>query len=339
MISEMKRKLFNDPSGIVSILEDYSFCHIKINDKEIRFARDYDGGPNIVIRLTNNDALIVVDYPRALRCDLIAYLIKTKGCTFKEIIAKMRAVTGMTGVYKPVQTREIFGGIYKNVHKRTKPQIETYPDSLLERYFPYGNQMFLDDGISLETQRKFNICFNRQENCVIIPIYDPIGNLMGCKARVNQKDAGKGKYYYDVPCLMSQTLYGFSVNYEHLCENDVFVFESEKSVMLSYTYGYKNCVALGSDSISDVQAKLLSSLCPKRIILMLDYGLDLDITKRNLDLIQRVCAGRNLDLWYWDWEYNEWMSNKDAPVDRGVDCFRQVIASELVKYEVRLEDR
>lgn len=332
MISEMKRKLFNDPSGIVSILETYDFCHIKVTDKEIRFARNFDGGPNIVINLRNNESLFVVDYPRGLRCDLIAYIMKLRGCTFREVVSEMRTVTGMTDTGPPKKTREIFGGIYKNIYQRTNPQIKTYPDSILDRYLPYGNQMFLDDGISLETQREFNICFNPSEDCVIIPIYDPFGNLMGCKARLNDRTVTHGKYFYDVPCAISQTLYGFSKNYEHLCGSDVFVFESEKSVMLAHTYGYQNCVALGGDNVSDAQARLLLSLYPKRIILLLDYGLDLDVTKRNLDIIRRIAVGRELDLRYWDWELDEWMSNKDAPVDRGADCFRRIITSELVRY-------
>ena len=52
------------------------------------------------------------------------------------------------------------------------------------------------------------------------------------------------------------------------------IFESEKSVLQCASYGYNNAVALGSNNLSEHQAKLILQLNPEHIIFMLDNNIN-----------------------------------------------------------------
>ena len=81
---------------------------------------------------------------------------------------------------------------------------------------------------------------------------------MAIKGRLNgEPEEFEPKYLYIENGPMSQTLFGYSENYSSLYENEILIVESEKSVLKLDSWGYNNVVALGSNSLSTTQAKLL----------------------------------------------------------------------------------
>jgi hypothetical protein len=128
---------------------------------------------------------------------------------------------------------------------------------------------------------------------------------------------------------MSQTLFGYSENYNSLYENHVFVFESEKSVMVCDSMGYHNSVALGSNNLSETQAKLLLSLNPKSVVFMLDNSLPLENTKRNVDVLKSFCKMRELDIFYFDWTDCLCLDEKASPVDEGKEIFEEILQNYI----------
>lgn len=336
MVQAIKKMLYESPEHLVSFLEWYGFDHIRIGSREIRFARDAAGGQNISIRLQNNEQLYVKDFARDIGCDLIAYVMQTKGETFRNVLQVMKSILNLDSSWKPKAKRQVFGGIYSNLSHKKSKEITTYSTDILNDYMHVGCDRFLKDGISLTSQAKFRICFDPIDDCILIPIYSPVGDLMGLKARINHDpNENESKYYYKIGCEMSQTLFGFSENYQHLCENDVLVFESEKSVMAADSFGYHNCVALGSNSLSETQAQLILNLHPRRIIFMLDCGLDLEITKRNAETIHKIAKMRSCDIWYWDWTVSLEAGDKDSPTDNGYGSFVNIVKEEIYPLEQR----
>lgn len=333
MVQELKDMLLDDPDSIVSLLEEYDFCKISVNGREIRFARDDDGGHNITIRLRENNSLTVIDWARNIKCDLIAYIMQMRNVDFRQVLQAIKQILNLTDTWEKPKKVTVFGGFYDRIGKRNNPIITTYDDSILFKYEYIGNLRFLRDNISLESQHYFGIRYDGEDNCIIIPIFSPQGELMGVKARVNHDRKTDCKYFYKVPCAISQTLYGYSHNYNHLYSNDVYVFESEKSVMLAHSYGYRNCVALGSNNLSETQAKLLLGLNPERIIFLLDTSLNLEVTKRNYEMLRRVARMHELDVWYWDWHDSLVAEGKDSPIDKGKQSFEYVLSCEIVKME------
>ena len=332
MIDFIKQKLLEDPEKIKDLLEKFDFCKIHIHSSYISFARSQDSSPkSITIYLHNNDALIVKDWVTNTTCDIFNYIIKSRSVTFRDAITAAKNILGIDGsFYVEQRTTAPFGGMYSRIKSRSNQELKVYDDSILDKYVPCGNDRFLRDYISLETQRYFDIRYSVVDQSIVIPIYTPEGNLMGVKARANHDiKEDEQKYYYLVPCQMSQTLYGYSQNYEYLESTDiVYVVEAEKGCMQAYTYGYKNVVALGSGSISRKQVQLLLSLNPNKIVFLHDYGFQIESIERNIKMVKGYCKMKQVECGYWDY-FGKYYEDKISCTDKGKEFFEYVIKNEI----------
>lgn len=333
MLNEIKTKLLENPENIVTLLENFGFEHITPRTTEIRFARNFDGGANISIRLRNNPYCCVSDFARGIHTDIISYIIKEKNATFREVLLETKKILGLDDDWQPRRVRSLFGGIFDNVSRPSREiRLKTYDDSVLDEYESCGNLRFLRDGISLLTQKAWDIRFSTEDNAIIIPLHNEYGELVGAKARINDDPQdGESKYYYKIPTQVSQTLYGYANNYPYLYGNDVIVVESEKSVLQSYTFGVRNVVGLGSSSVSEKQSKLLLQLQPKRIILAFDEGLRFEQIQRNADIIKNCCAMFGTEIWYWDSTIDLDIDLKCSPTDMGIEKFKEIMEEQLIR--------
>ena len=333
MLNEIKQQLLEKPEKIVELLETFSFEHINHRGTEIRFARDLQGGSNISIRLKNNEFLCVNDWSRGVNTDIISYIIQEKNATFREVLQATKKILNLSDTWRPQQKASLFGGIYDNVARPNKEmKLKVYDDNVLDKYTKYSNIRFLKDGISLSAQKFFNIRFSVEDNRIIIPIRNEYGAIVGAKGRLNgEPEENEPKYMYTIPVAMSQLLYGYSENYQHLYGNDIVIVESEKSVMQAWDFGVRNIVALGSNSLSEKQAKLLLQLQPKRIIIAMDEGLAFEQTKRNADMIKNLCTMFMPEIWYWDYDQDLDVLPKSSPTDMGKEKFEEIMKEQLVR--------
>ena len=332
MLEEVKRKLLESPESIQHILETFGFDKVKIRNNEIRCAFEYGTNPTaIVIRLINNDGLFVTDYKNNINYDLINYLVKMKNIKFKDVLNAIKQETGIKSLCNYKRKVGPFGGIYDNVCKQKNTiEIHTYPEDILSKYEKIPNSRWLKDGISLEVQRKWDVGYDTDSQRIIFPIRTPTGEIMAIKGRANfELSELEPKYLYLHNGPMSQTLFGFSENFNDLYEGDILVFESEKSVLKLDTWGYNNAVAIGSNSLSTTQAKLLMSLNPRSITFMLDNSLPLESTKRNVEVLRQFCKMKTLDIKYWNWTYNLDLDEKAASCDGTLDEFKYILENEI----------
>ena len=338
MIQELKKQLLENPENICILLEEFDFAHITLKRNEIRFARNSDGGPNIRIRL-NDEYLNVTDYVNSIHTDIISYIIKEKHTDFRSVLSAIKRILNLSDDWRPQSRHLIFGGVYEHIIHRTDSSPKTYDESILDEYLKVPNERFQRDNISLEAQMKFGIGYDVGTDRITIPIRDQHGSLMGIKCRRNYETDNKEdpKYLYLVPCQMSKTLFGYSTNYSSMYGGTVMVFESEKSVLQCASYGYHNAVALGSNSLSEYQAKMILSLNPQKVIFMLDSDLPLENTKRNIDMLRSVAIMRDLQINYFDWTECLELPAKASPSDEGKEVFEYILA-ENIKDESYLED-
>lgn len=333
MLSEIKEELLKNPDAIVELLEYFDFAHIKSLRREIRFARDDEGGQNISIRLERNENVYVNDFARGVSKDIFSYIIQEKSATFKEVIQKTKQILGLSNDWRPQQRKSLFGGIYDDIARPNKDIVlKTYDESILDQYERCGNLRFLRDGISLKAQKFWDIRFSMMEDAIIIPAHNEYGELVGTKARINREpEEDESKYYYSINFLASQTLYGYSQNYQYLYGNDVVIVESEKSVMQAWDFGVRNIVALASHSLSEKQVKLLLQLQPKRIILAFDEGLKFEHIQRNIDMIKNFGTMFMPEILYWDADQDLDIDPKSSPTDMGKEKFEEIMNEQLVK--------
>lgn len=334
MLDEIKKKLLENPIYIRNILEHFEFSHIDMRSNEIRCGLDETHNrTSIRIRLTDNNKLFVKDYGRSKSYDLFTYIIKIRNVTFKDVIGYVKAELGINEYYEFQSIPEIFGGFYKQIklRKQHKEPLKIYDESILSNYEDAFNLRFFKDHIDFETQHDFNIMYDVESQRIIIPIYDSCGNLVGIKGRANwDVSEDEQKYLYLIPCRISETLYGYYKNYSYLTDNTIYVVESEKSVLQAYSYGFRNFVALGGNSISTTQCKLLMELSPSNIIFMLDNELDMDITKNNIKKVSLYTKMFDIGIGYWDYNLDKNIPSKASPTDLGSEKLKEIIKDQIV---------
>ena len=341
MFEEVKEKLLEQPESIEHILDTFGFSRIRRNHRELRCAFEEGTNPTaVVIRLQDNENLFVKDWERNLTLDLINYLIKSKNSPFKDVMNVIKQELHLDSIYNYKRKSGLFGGLYDKI-SRSNGEIEvtTYLEEILEQYGNTPNTLWLKDGISLSTQRKWGIGYDVLSQRITMPIRTSTGEIMAIKGRLNgEPEEFEPKYLYIINGPMSQTLFGYSENYSSLYENEILVVESEKSVLKMDSWGYHNVVALGSNSLSTTQAKLLMSLNPKRVTFLLDKSLSLENTKRNADLLKSFCTMRQLEICYWNWEDNITLEDKAAPCDDTRAEFEYILENEIEPIENLEED-
>ena len=170
-----------------------------------------------------------------------------------------------------------FGGFFQGLVKEiSEPEfsMKTYDESELDEYKGFYNTMFLKDGISFESQEKFDIGYDALSNRVTIPIYSLDNKLIGIMGRYNGKCEKEERWLPIIPCSRSLTIYGFNENYQSIQEKGMAIIgESEKFVMQADSFGCHIALATSGCHISDTQAKHIKSMFLPKIILAYDEGL------------------------------------------------------------------
>ena len=330
MLKEIKKELLDNPEKLEELLEHFNFYNVHIHQSYISFGRAQDTSKkSIVIRLEKNDYLYVTDYARNISKDLFTYISEQRLVDFKDIITVVRSILGIDDFSLFNESRGIFGGFYEKIRKRNEYSLRTYDESVLDKYIPLANKRFIKDNISIIAQQFFGIRYDVESQGIVIPIHNQIGELIGAKVRCNYEvQDGEMKYYYLIPCQMSQTLYGYSQNYNYLVNNVIYIFESEKAVMQCFSYGIRNCVALGSGSISRKQVRMLLELNPKKIIFMHDVGYDLENILRNINMVKNYSKFSEVELGYWDF-FDRLYDNKVSASDLGKKELLRIMDTEI----------
>ena len=332
MFEEIKAKLLEDSRSIEHILYFFGFDKIRSNHREIRCAFEPGMNPTaVVIRLQNNENLFVKDYERNFSYDFINYLIKAKNVEFKDVMNVIKQELHLDSIYNYKRKVGLFGGLYDKLSRsNSEISVTTYPEEILKPYGNTSNTLWLRDGISLSTQRKWGIGYDVLSQRITMPIRTSTGEIMAIKGRLNgEPEEFEPKYLYLVNGPMSQTLFGYSENYGSLYEGNVIIVESEKSVLKLDSWGYNNVVALGSNSLSPAQAKLIMSLNPKSVTFMLDKNLKLKNTRINIDMLKNFCVMKQIEIRYWDWTENITLDDKSAPCDDTRDEFEYILNEEI----------
>ena len=330
MLKEIKKELLDNPEKLEELLEYFNFYNIHIHQSYISFGRAIDSSKkSIAIRLEKNDYLYVSDYARNINQDLFTYISEQRLVDFKDIISIVRKILKIDDFSIFREPQGIFGGFYEKIRKKNEYTCRTYDESILNKYVALANMRFIRDNITIDAQQFFNIRYDVESQGIVIPIYNQIGELMGVKVRCNYEvQDGEMKYYYLIPCQMSQTLYGYSQNYNYLVNNVIYIFESEKAVMQCFSYGIRNCVALGSGSISRKQVRMLLELNPKKIIFMHDVGYDLENILRNINMVKNYSRFSEVELGYWDF-FDRLYDNKVSASDLGKKELLRIMDTEI----------
>lgn len=274
-----------DNDKLPEILQEIG-CHSIHNHGGYITCGNKTGDNKSAIVVYINENLTVVNYTRSMTnnkrtTDIFDLICYNEDCSFPEALKFCCNLFGLDYYQEPEDIPESLQ-ILKMLQQMATEEganddvpLKPINEKILSYYFPYGNKLWEDDGISLSTQRLFEVAFDPMTNSIVIPIRDEQGSLVGIKARRMEydPDSGVSKYFFLEPCSKSRVLYGLFQNIKLIqLTGVVWVGESEKFVQQLYDMGYYG-VSTGGTKISKAQVEMLTRLNAK-IIFCYDEDVD-----------------------------------------------------------------
>lgn len=168
-----------------------------------------------------------------------------------------------------------------------------FPPSELNKYSKSKISEWLDEGIEQDVLDLFGIKINNRDNRIVYPVYDINGNLINIKGRTrykNYKELRIPKYINYYPVGTMDYFQGLNITLPYVKQqNEIIIFESIKSVMKIFGWGYKNSASAEKHTLTDEQLKLLVKL---RVNIVFAYDSDVSYAqekvKMNIDVLKRL---------------------------------------------------
>lgn len=166
-------------------------------------------------------------------------------------------------------------------------------DSELDKYQIEPVQEWLDEGIKQDVMDLFDVRIDIWGNRIVYPVYDLCGNLINIKGRTRYKNFKQLKIpkyinYFQVGVMDYFQCLNITLPYVRKA-NEIIIFESIKSVMLAYGWGYQNCASAEKHTLTDEQISLLVKL---KVNIVFAYDSDVDYrsedVRRNINKLKRV---------------------------------------------------
>ncbi len=281
--------------------------------------------------------------------DIYSLVEKVKKISFYEAV---RYVSGLTGKYYTSSSQQKESHIISDwdfierYKKKEKPTINLpiYDSTVMDVFLPYGHEEWEKEGISLETQRKFNIGYYVHQDRIVVPHFSLSGDLIGIRGRaMRQEDINAGKKYmplivegqmYNHPTLFN--LYGLHKTKEAVSRlRKVAVFESEKSCMLCEEYYQEDnfSCATGGGAFGTFHRDILLSLDIEEVI----YCPDKEFTDHESEEAYKFAEKINKIAkkftpycrFYVLWDKWGKLNLKQAPVDRGKEVLEELMKNKI----------
>lgn len=227
---------------------------------------------------------------------------------------------------------------YTKEHKCSENKI--YSNSILSELEDCVYLPWIDEGITEETQEKYQIKWYNRNQQVVIPVRNINGDLVGCHCRNTNPDlVADGMKYIPLHMLcgdeykfqMGLELFGLNYNKINIEKaKRVILLESPKSVMQFDNFTMSNiCVGMFGMGFSLQKLKLLLNLGVDKFVIALDkqyeeignteYKSWEKKVNKIIDII-RPYANEIAVIW----DKDKLLDYKDSPTDKGEDIFMQL---------------
>lgn len=239
----------------------------------------------------------------------------------------------------------------RHYKKSTKKIVEQkplvpYDKKILNMFVNLYTQEWIDDNISIETMKKYNIKYSTWQQKIIIPHYDIKNQLVGVRCRSLIKDdidlygkyspfrVGRKKFYNHA---LGQNLYGLYKNINAIQrKRKIMLVEAEKSVLQADTmFGDDNfTVALCGKNFTNYQKGLILMLGVREVIVALDKqytALDSEECKNWAKYIKDKIISQLSPYLVVSvlWDVNDLLEYKDSPTDKGMETLLKLMDNKI----------
>lgn len=233
-------------------------------------------------------------------------------------------------------------------NKKVKPKdkiLVPYDKNILNIFQHFYCQSWIEEGISVETMKKYNILYSTWQQKIIIPHYDMNNNLVGVRSRALLPDDIElfGKYapfkigYKFYNHSLGLNLFGLNHNINAIQKKrKIMLVEAEKSVFQTDTmFGEDNfTVALCGSNLTDYQKGMILMLGVREVIIALDkqyQTLDSDECKNwsqhiKDKIIDKLSPFVSVSVL---WDSTNLLGYKDSPTDRGKETLLKLMENKI----------
>lgn len=257
---------------------------------------------------------------------IINYLIDYEGLPFREAVEKAIKLSGINASNLCKSDTIAFLRNSKRIALPEKYKHRILNNSEMSKYTKCNITEWIDEGINQGVMDKFGVRIDIKANRIVYPVFDIDGNLINVKGRTrfkNFKNIKVPKYinYYKVGDL--DYFQGLNITLDEVRKcGEIIIFESVKSVMKAYGWGYKNCASAEKHGLTFRQILLLLKM---KIDIVLAYDSDVNYMskeiKKNIDKMKKITNVYIIDD---PMKLLGGVTTKNAPVDLGKEVWEKL---------------
>lgn len=269
--------------------------------------------------------------------NLINWLMEYEDLDFYSAVQKVAKLTNSDiSNYTESETLSFYKYLNKlntsqshQVTKHEERRILDLKKDYEDKYLLESPQEWLDEGISEEELRKYNIRIDPSSNRIVYPVYSNDDVLISVKGRTrfqNYKELKIMKYmnYYSLGGIVDY-FQGMQQARDYIKQsNEIIIVEGIKSVMKIDGWGYHNVVASETSVINEYQVELLIKMGIKNIVIGFDKDVSLSKIKEHTNLLQRFT---NVFVIY---DKTNLLKPKDSPCDEGKEVWKYLYKNKKI---------
>ena len=258
----------------------------------------------------------------------IGYLINYEGLTFDEAVEKAAKIANVSLSDLRRSETMVFLKKLKTINAN-RVEIPPHPIIKASEYKKYKHEPadeWLSEGIEPDVMDLFGVRIDPTSNRIIYPVYDTAGNLINIKGRTryeNYKELKIPKYIYYYPVGVMDYLQGLNITLPYVQESgEIIIFESVKSVMKAYGWGYRNCASAEKHSLTKEQVNLLVKLKVNVV-----FAYDSDVSYSDNEARQSIDKLKRLTNVFIIKDPDDLLGGKEAknaPVDLGKEIWEEL---------------
>lgn len=215
-------------------------------------------------------------------------------------------------------------GIDVNIRKTLN-----FADDYLNKYSNELPQEWLDEDMTADSLRHYNVMVDHNANRIVYPVFDADNNFIGAKGRTRikaYKELGLAKYMNYNKIGTIDYFQGWQQALPEINNSkSVIIFEGVKSCIKAYGWGITNTVASETSALSDGQVKLLLKSGVREVII----GWDTDhkfreiVRDSKIQILKQFVTVSVID------DRHPYLDDKMAPVDMGEKVFRELLKEKI----------
>lgn len=258
---------------------------------------------------------------------IIQYLQEYEGLSFDDSVEKTCRLANADisqMCYSP--TVKLLKKIRKLRQKCVSTEHTILDETEYEKYKKLPINEWLDEGIRQKEIDMFDIRIDEKSNRIVYPVRDLQGRLINIKGRTRFEDYKAMhlmKYINYFPVGTMDYFQGLDVTLPYVKENnEIILFESIKSVMKCFGWGYKNCASVEKHSVTDQQIRLLI-----RLKVNIVFAYDSDVSYRTKDIIESLTKLKRFTNVFIIEDKDKLLGGveaKNSPADLGMQTFEKL---------------